>query len=403
MEERDRLAAENERIAAERDRLAESLESVTREGDQARTAVRRLNEELRGAWLLHRPPELLTWQRATVQTVQQVDDSDLVRRIVAAYRAASQTNFGSLGSFWLTSYAESKQPVHDALMREDHEEITRILRAPGLSTLFYGFESLISPGIYPSNPTDFWDCAAPYDTLRCLAEALGVHRLENPEQRYYGGAVTSTNPSADQILADLEGRLGFAIDIPNPFIGETGLATSRGVMTYRVIQALYQAWRIARLTEGVSSSRILEIGGGLGRTAYYAWRSGVRDYTIIDLPMTGVAQGYFLGRTLGEDSVCLFGEERSGIRVLPPVAFLDATDRFDLAINVDSLTEMAAETAEAYCRAIKARAGLFLSINHETNPFTVCQTCANVGMPVIGRTPYWLRRGYVEEVFNCAP
>ena len=160
-----------------------------------------------------------------------------------------------------------------------------------------------------------------------------------------------------------------------------------------MIQALYQAWRVPLLTGSVSSSRILEIGGGLGRTAYYAWRSGARDYTIIDLPMTGVAQGYFLDRTLGEDSVCLFGEERSGIRVLPQAAFLDATDRYDLAINVDSLTEMAAETAEAYCSAIKARAGVFLSINHETNPFTVCETCTNVGMPVISRTPYWLRRG----------
>ncbi len=58
MEERDRLAAENERIAAELDRLVELLGSIAHEGDQARTAVCRLNEELRGAWLLHRPSEL---------------------------------------------------------------------------------------------------------------------------------------------------------------------------------------------------------------------------------------------------------------------------------------------------------------------------------------------------------
>jgi hypothetical protein len=224
---------ERDRAVAERDALEESLKNASREGDQARAAVRRLNEEMRSAWLRHRPPELLTWQRATVKTAQQVDDSDLVRRIVAAYRAATQTDLGSLESFWFTSHADPKRPVHDALMREDHEEITRILRAPGLSALFYGFETLVTSGMYPSDPTDFWDYEAPYDTLRCLAEALGVHRLENPARRYYGGALTGTNPPVDQILADLEGGLGFAIDVPNPFIGETGLATSRGVLTYR--------------------------------------------------------------------------------------------------------------------------------------------------------------------------
>ena len=36
----------------------------------------------------------------------------------------------------------------------------------------------------------------------------------------------------------------------------------------------------------------------------------------------------------------------------------------------------------------------------EGNPFTVREVCAKVGMPVMSRTPYWLRRGYVEEVSN---
>ena len=58
---------------------------------------------------------------------------------------------------------------------------------------------------------------------------------------------------------------------------------------------------------------------------------------------------------------------------------------------------MAAETAEAYCGAIKARAGVF---NHEANPFTVLEVCAKDGMPVMSCTPYWLRRGDVQEVFN---
>ncbi len=126
----------------------------------------------------------------------------------------------------------------------------------------------------------------------------------------------------------------------------------------------------------------------------------MRDYTLIDLPITGVAQAYFLGRSLGHDAICLFGEQRPGIRVLPPCAFLDAGDRYELVVNVDSLTEMARETALAYVTAIRQRADAFLSINHEVNEFTAREICAEVGgMPACSRTPYWLRRGYVEELF----
>lgn len=48
--------------------------------------------------------------------------------------------------------------------------------------------------------------------------------------------------------------------------------------------------------------------------------------------------------------------------------------------------------AENYVAAIKARASTFLSINHESNAFTVRELIGG------NRYPYWLRRGYVEEV-----
>ena len=58
---------------------------------------------------------------------------------------------------------------------------------------------------------------------------------------------------------------------------------------------------------------------------------------------------YFLGRTLGEKAIRLFGEEEGpGIRILPPAAFLAAADRYDLVVNVDSLTEMARDRAVSY-------------------------------------------------------
>jgi hypothetical protein len=198
----------------------------------------------------------------------------------------------------------------------------------------------------------------------------------------------------------LDDALGFRVTFPNPFPDEVGLATSRGIASHRAVQAVYQAWRIFSLAKRDAGARIVEIGAGTGRTAFYASHLGLRDYTIVDLPLSSVAQANFLSRALGQDRICLFGEGGPGIRLLPPAAFLDAADRYDIVVNVDSMTEMAADTALAYCRAVKIRAGLFLSINHEVNQFMVRDVFAREGLYAITRTPYWMRRGYVDEVFT---
>lgn len=103
--------------------------------------------------------------------------------------------------------------------------------------------------------------------------------------------------------------------------------------------------------------------------------------------------------TLGEDTVSFYGEKSSSIRILPPTEFLDASDRYDLVVNVDSLTEMGRDTAWSYCQAINTRANRFLSINHERNSLAVRDLCAEIGMDLSARAPYWLRRGYLDEVF----
>jgi hypothetical protein len=105
------------------------------------------------------------------------------------------------------------------------------------------------------------------------------------------------------------------------------------------VQAIYQAWRIFSLVEGNIEVRVAEIGAGIGRTALYAKKLGVRDYTIVDLPISAVAQANFLSRALGADEVCLFGEDRRGVRILPPAAFLDGSDHYDIVVNVDSLAK----------------------------------------------------------------
>ena len=85
--------------------------------------------------------------------------------------------------------------------------------------------------------------------------------------------------------------------------------------------------------KGNRDARIVEVGAGLGRTAFYATKFGLLNYTIVDLPLTCVAQGYFLGRTLEPDTLCLYKEHSSGIAILPPSAFFNTDDRYDLVLN----------------------------------------------------------------------
>ncbi len=261
--------------------------------------------------------------------------------------------------------------------------------------LFYGFDNLSSGTMDMNSIWDKVHHARVYDDLLRLGEAVGTQRLEYPE-----GPETPPAPDPEIILRELDTALGFTIRFPNPYPNEVGLKTSRGVASYRAIQALYQAYRVAELVRDRPNARVLEIGGGLGRTAFYTHQFGLRDYTLIDLPMTNVAQAYYLGRVLGPDAISLFGEDRPGIRIHPPAVFLDAADRYDLVINVDALPELATDTATAYCQAIKARVDIFLSINHEYNATTVREICARLGMRADSRMPYWLRRGYVDEVFR---
>jgi hypothetical protein len=349
------------------------------------------------SFLRHRSASRTTGQPAVTEA-QAVDDESLVERIVMAYRAANSTPVGASDSFWLQTIMDEKRPIHEALMGGNTRIVGQILRNPATNMLFYGFDTLTSR---EANPADLgwraWMQEWSYDNLLRLAEAVGARRLDYPEAPEAGPP-----PDPEAILECLDEALGFPVRFPNPFPDEVGLATSRGVASYRAVQALYQAWRIAELVGRRPTARVVEIGAGLGRTAFYARQFGLVDYTIIDLPISNVAQGYFLGRTVPPDAVRLFNELGSGLRVLPPVAFLNAQERYDIAVNVDSLTEMSPETARAYCSEIKSRADLFLSINHEYNSFTVRNISQDLQMRAASRTPYWLRRGYVDEVFELA-
>jgi hypothetical protein len=75
------------------------------------------------------------------EALADVDDGELVTRIIAAYHASTAINPKPSQSMWVT-IGEKKDDVHEALARGQIEEVQRLLRDPGKTDLFYGFENL---------------------------------------------------------------------------------------------------------------------------------------------------------------------------------------------------------------------------------------------------------------------
>jgi hypothetical protein len=321
---------------------------------------------------------------------EPADDAVLIDRLIASYVSRAEQPTGQ----WADIYQERHNDIAAAFARKDRARIEEILRNPVTSDILFGFDSTArSLRLGGLRIEDRRSPTLTLDALATFAEAIGAIPMELPEN--YGLRVHSINP--EKLLKEIDRALGFEVPTPNPFPSEYGLATRRGVISYRVPQALYQAWRISKLLDGIPSPKVLEIGGGLGRTAFYARQFGIRDYTIVDIPVSSLAQGYFLGRTLGDDAISLFGEPAAQVKILPPRSFLQGSERYDLIINVDSLTEIGRAPAEEYWLQIKKCCDRFVSINHEANEFTVAQLIAD-HKP--SRSPYWMRRGYVEEIVH---
>jgi hypothetical protein len=326
-----------------------------------------------------------------------IDDALLVERIISAFNH-SDARFKSYGSSMWGNISKLTQDLAESLRQGDFDAVTHGLRNPHTNNLFYGFDSLAKAivGDTPRTENEV-QARVVHGHLIQLAEATGTIRSVNPEQ------AEALRPNVDRtiqgLITGLDETLGYALTFPNPYPYEVGLPTSRGVASYRAIQACYQAWRAATLVDK-SKARVLEIGAGLGRTAYFANQSGITDYTIIDIPLTNVAQAYFLGRVLSPSAVTLTGERRkaaSQVNIFDSLWRPTSDERFDLVMNVDSLTEMDRATALEYLEMVRAHSDMFLSINHEGNHFTITELLSHMGMKSY-RSKYWLRAGYVEEV-----
>lgn len=332
---------------------------------------------------------------ATAEPPPFVDDTKLVERIAGAFRLSAQEFCGHRGSFW-GSFEVKHQDIATALDTNNLNALGRLLRDPAETELFWGFDDLVKPFVLiRSNQPSACNVGAEkiYGSLIQAAIGSGAIRCPYPE-----AGQGSPQIPIEELLMALDQRFGYRVEFPNPFRGEFGIRTSRGIVSDRAAQALYQSWRVKQICDLVEGARVLEIGAGLGRNAFFARCFGINNYTIVDIPRTQLAQGYYLGRIMGPDAISLCGETDKGVCLRSPGWLLENDEAFDVILNVDSLTELDRDHALSYVRFAKGHASAFLSINHEFNPATADELLREASMKVVHRSPYWPRAGYVEEL-----
>jgi len=203
----------------------------------------------------------------------------------------------------------------------------------------------------------------------------------------------------------------------------SGIFANGCVITLQSPEYVYVASRIShilghyfkkRLSSGDSRLKFLEIGAGYGGTARFflsIFRHGVGEYTVIDLPVVNVLQGYYLAKSIGYTKVRLNGEKETDsksnfIHVLPTNKIYEKND-IDVLFNQNSMPEIPFDVVVSYLKWARDNVELFYSYNYEALTakreyavVTVPEVISHVGgFNLENRAPSWVRPGYVEEIY----
>lgn len=408
-----RLARRALRGAGGRAALAASLRAGARLGLTAYNW--RLLKSTRRPQLHLRPPRIASQPSLEHRLPMDVsrEDEVLCERLVAAYHAAldGHTSDSQPPGMWSWIYENHQRPLAEILARRDAPAL-----AAELASMFQkSFVLGIAPGSLITHSESFvgariWRLKS-LDGLISLAEALGVVTVENPEQ----GVIRPFDGGLLDLVETLERSLGFSIDFPN--VGAPyGLCVHDRLVPIDSPEQICSAVRLGQAlavhvdTRAADPLRIVEIGGGYGATCYWFLRrrDALTRYTIVDLPIANVLQGYFLSRALGTSAVSLFGEEPAQVMITPSSALSTVSTPYHVLVNKDSMPEMPRETVLKYLEWGRSTCqGIFYSANQESAAVflgqeqgVVAQAVAQAGgFTRLRRDRSWVRPGYVEEIY----
>lgn len=263
--------------------------------------------------------------------------------------------------------------------------------------------------------------------LLAFVERSGALPVENPEQSAWGSSMKI--PLA-QLMTHARRALGVPFAPPAVDGGLYRLPTPKGGFHERDVYAAETAYALRSLT-GDRPAFTIEIGGGVGKAAYWNVLSGGASarlpgvplpggpapkkpvHGIVDLPHILVLQGFALAAAGASFATAIeieAGMEAEVLLVPPNKRDLLTAFRPEVFVNVDSLPEIPAAEAREYVRwmTTMGRSAL-LSINHETRPLVqapnvrqnrVADLFASANARRTDRRLSWTRGGYVEEIYR---
>ncbi len=379
-------------------------------------ALLMLSSVRRTKWFLSRgvlPPTKIASREA-----QPVTDADLelCERLIRAHALAVEGigDGQATQGMWSWIFDSRQQQLAEALASRDPGRLARLM----VTTFDQDFVLGMAPGpLMRRTGSGFagraWGLKC-LDGLASLGEVLGVVAVENPEQ---GGAGLAFQAGLPGFLEAIDAALGFRLDFPD--VGApTGLAVGDRLLTPDTTDQVYAALRLNQAMQlhlgesnGTGERSVVEIGGGYGGMClwFLRCRPTTSAYTIIDLPIVNVIQGYFLGRALGPEQVALLGENVDGrLRILPNSALAEVETPFDVLVNKDSMPEMPPVAMTEYLEwGARNCRGLFYSYNQEAameflaEPQGVVHKSVEAlgGFQRVRRDRAWVRDGYVEEIY----
>ncbi len=376
-----------------------------------------LTEVMSRPWWFYRARGRIPNYPIKRRTPRRVTDADveLCRRLLSAFALATSDGHAqgeARPGIWSWILSTHQRELAQALADGDPGDLARLLASMFQKEFVWG----IAHGGHVRDSASWLGARIlnlnSLDLLVSLAEALGVSPVENPEQ---GRAGVAFSEGIVDLVARIDRAIGFRIDAPNvgaPF----GLAVEDRLITLEAPEQIYTAGRIDQaicthlhsLTGDAPA--LVEIGGGYGGLCYWLLRTrpDVTRYTIVDLPIMGVLQGYFLAQALGSDAVSFLGEPPALVTLVPDSALAEVQVPFQVLVNQDSMPEMPHETMLSYLEWGREHChGFFYSYNQETTADFLGQTQGLVptamdrlgGFRRVRRDRSWLRRGYAEEIY----
>jgi hypothetical protein len=375
-----------------------------------------LLEGLSRPWWLYRAGGRIPRCTIEVRPARPVAAQDVVlcERLIAAFTKATNGahSAGGAEGIWGWIMDNHHRRLLDTLERRNARDLAQLLSSMFQEEFMWGLLGDAGSHHHRRFGSRILSLRA-LDSLVSLAEAVGAVCSETSGQGQAGAAF---DEGLSELVRKTNEALGLQIDFPDvgmPY----GLVVDGIMITPNTPEQIYAALRLDRArcshlpSRDEQVTKMVEIGGGYGDMCYWflRMRPGIGRYTIVDLPITNLIQGYFLAQALGAATVSFFGEPPARVTILPNTELTEVETPFDILVNQDGLTIMPHGTMINYLEWGRDNCdGLFFSYNQETRAMyhgewvqgVVSEAIDRIGgFTRTHRDNSWLLRGHIEEIY----